>query len=500
MRPTFMAIVASHVCYLDNRQPQSHQTVEARRPCGPDPGGIPRRRDIVLQITPGRLRCSRTLKVLPSSAGLGLPVLRIHLDARAVGLQHQYPALRINIHRDGMLEILDPLQPPGVLPLVPHIVVGVQLGDAPLGQGALPQEGVDVIATSVEHLQPIVAPVGDVDIPVLIDSDIAGSIELTIAIAGATELHQEVSVRAELLNPVVAPVGNVHIVIAVYLYAPVKVELAIAAAKAAPLGQEPAVLGELLDAVIGTVHHKQVVLAVEGDPRRPVDLAVAGACCTPLAQVVTIAGPDGDALEPLVTKVDLVLLVNGEATGPEDLAIVNTASGELAHELFIDRADGNAFQLDPVLVRAVGDVHQTRPGVDHQGHRVAETLPGLLAAPNGMAIGQGRSFRWRAGSSRKFWQTLPWRSPVIVVEHHALCALCAHPVPHFLVWTWAACNEPHRHRAAERHTSMLSVSLCLCGSWGRGMPRPYANRSSCSKDPFTMALESRPIHCSRMVA
>src|SRR5216683_446083 len=317
MRPTFNVIVASHVCSIYNRQPQSHQTVEARRPRGPDPGGIPRRRDIVLQMNPGQLRYSRPMKVLPSSSGLDLPVLRIHLDARAVGLKHQYPALRINIHCDGMLEILYPLQPPGVLPLVPHIVVGVQLGDAPLGQGALPQEGVEVVATSVEHLQPIVAPVGDIDIPVRIDSDIAGSIELTIAIAGATELHHEVSRRAELLNPVVAPVGNVHMVMGVYLYAPGEVELAIAAAKAAPRGQKPAVLGELLNAVIGTVYHHQVVLAVEGDPRRPIELAVAGAFCTPLAQVVPIASPDGDAVEPFVTEVYIVLIINSEATGPE---------------------------------------------------------------------------------------------------------------------------------------------------------------------------------------
>src|SRR5262249_13917737 len=364
-----------------------------------------------------------------------------------------------------MLEILFPLQPPGSLPLVPHIVVGVQLADAPLGQSALSQEGVEMVATRVEHLQPIVAPVGDVDITVLIDSDLAGSIELAIATAGAPELHQEVSLRAELLNPVVAPVGNVHIILGVYLNAPGEVDLAIPAAKAAPLGQDLALLGELLDAVIGTVHHKQVVLAVEGDPRRPVELTGAGACCTPLAQVVTIATPDGDALEPLVTEVDLVLLVNGEATGPEDLAIAKTARGELAYELFIYRADANAFQLDPVLVRTIGDVHQTRPRVDRQGHRVAETLTGLLAAPNGMAIGQGRRFRLCVGSEPKFRQTLPWRSPVIVVEHHALCA---HPVPHFLVCTWASCNEPQRHHATERHTSMISVSLCRCGSvWMR---------------------------------
>src|SRR5262249_54905425 len=124
------------------------------------------------QINPGRLRCSRTMQVLPSSSGLDLPVLGIHLDARAVGLKHQYPALRIHIHRNGMLEILFPLQSPGSLPLVPHIVVGVQLTGAPLGQGALPQEGVEVVTTRVEHLQPIVTPVGDVDITVLIYSDI----------------------------------------------------------------------------------------------------------------------------------------------------------------------------------------------------------------------------------------------------------------------------------------------------------------------------------------
>src|SRR4029450_2321149 len=176
---------------------------------------------------------------------LDLPVLGIHLDASAVGLKHQYPSLRINIHRDGMLEVLYPFQPPGVLKLVPHIAVGVQLGDAPLGQGALPQEGIDVVSTRVEHLKPIVVTVGDVDITILIYSYVAGSLELTIATAGAAELHQEVSLRAELLNPVFAPFGKVNVVIVVYLYSPREVELTVAAAKAAPLGQEPAVLGKL---------------------------------------------------------------------------------------------------------------------------------------------------------------------------------------------------------------------------------------------------------------
>src|SRR4029077_5728827 len=154
-----------------------HRATRLEQPGGPvvpPPAGYQCVGTWSLQINPGRLRCSRAMQVLPSSAGLALSVLGIHLDARAVGLQHQYPALRINIYRDGMLDILYPLQPPGSLPLVPHIVVGVQLGDAPLGQGALPQEGVEVVSTSVEHLQPIVAPVGDVDIPVRIDSDIAG--------------------------------------------------------------------------------------------------------------------------------------------------------------------------------------------------------------------------------------------------------------------------------------------------------------------------------------
>src|SRR5262249_57076232 len=136
--------------------------------------------------------------------------------------------------------------------------------------------------------------------------DITGSFELTLASAGAPELHHEVSRRAELLNPIVAPVSNVHMVIGVYLYAPGKVELASAAAKAAPRGQEPAVLGELLDAMIRPVHYKQVVLAVEGNPRRPVELAIAGACCPPLAQVVPIGSPDGDAIEPFITEVDIV--------------------------------------------------------------------------------------------------------------------------------------------------------------------------------------------------
>src|SRR5262249_21863829 len=132
-------------------------------------------------------------------------------------------------------------------------------------------------------------------------------------------------------------------------------------------------------------------------------------------------------------------------------------------------------ELDPVLVGAVGDVQQTRPGVDHQGHRIAETLTGLLAAPNGMAIGQGRRCRWRAGSARQFWQTPPWRSPVIVVEHYALWALWAHPVPHFLVCTWAACTAHQRHQATERQTSMIPVSRCRCGSvWMRGGARHAA--------------------------
>src|SRR5262249_52491822 len=178
--------------------------------------------------------------------------------------------------------------------------------------------------------------------------DITGSFELTLASAGAPELHHEVSRRAELLNPIVAPVSNVHIVIGVYLYAPGKVELASAAAKATPLGQEPAVLGELLDAMIRPVHYKQVVLPVEGNPRRPVELAIAGAAAPPLAQFAPRGSPDGDGMGPSTLGEDFVFVAKARARGQKILPIAKTASGELAHVLFIDRADGNAFQLEPV--------------------------------------------------------------------------------------------------------------------------------------------------------
>src|SRR5262245_47107066 len=116
----------------------------------------------------------------------------------------------------------------------------------PLRHRGLTKQLGDEVPIGVKHLQAIVARVGHINHPGLIDGDAAGAVELPIPTARAAEFHQEAALSRELLDAIVAPVGDVHIALFVNGDTPGHVELTVTAARRAPLADELAIFGELL--------------------------------------------------------------------------------------------------------------------------------------------------------------------------------------------------------------------------------------------------------------
>ena len=114
------------------------------------------------------------------------------------------------------------------------------------------------------------------------------------------EHDQEPAFGVEFLNPVVLPVGHVDVPLPVQTDAPGKVELAFALARPAEAAEKSAVFGELLDAVVGAVYHEDVVVAVQGDARRPVQFSLAAAGSAPGGQEAAVFVEDRDAVQIII--------------------------------------------------------------------------------------------------------------------------------------------------------------------------------------------------------
>src|SRR5262249_55758879 len=64
-----------------------------------------------------------------------------------------------------------------------------------------------------QFLHPVVVPVGDPDVAVLVEGDAPGLVELAWALAGAAAFGDKLAVRAEHLQTIVATVGDDHIAV-----------------------------------------------------------------------------------------------------------------------------------------------------------------------------------------------------------------------------------------------------------------------------------------------
>src|SRR5262249_14951787 len=105
----------------------------------------------------------------------------------------------------------------------------------------------------------------------------------TVGAARSAKHKLQGAVRTELLDTVVAPVGNVDLPIAIHGNTPGHVELAGARAAFAPLQQELTVPGEFLHPVVHGVHHVDMALRIEGQTRGTVELSRTAALLAPFA-------------------------------------------------------------------------------------------------------------------------------------------------------------------------------------------------------------------------
>src|SRR6266852_1018720 len=234
-------------------------------------------------------------------------------------------------------------------PRLRHVGVGIDSLLPPLGQnlGVADQVG-DGLTFRVEDGNPVVAPIGDVDIAIGIDGNIGGMIEharLRISdrffdsrnvrpehrhCIGAfrrldlpilAELHQEFALGRELLHPMVLPVRDVDIAVLVEGDPPGLVELAIAAAGPAAFPDKLPVGGEDLQAIVAAVDSNDVAAFLYGQSSRAQQLAVAATRLAPLPQEFTAAVEYGDRVLPVIRDVDMVVVVDRDPEGPRALPV-----------------------------------------------------------------------------------------------------------------------------------------------------------------------------------
>ena len=238
------------------------------------------------------------------------------------------------------------------------------------------------------------------------------------------ELAQVVAIRIQHLHPVVAPIGYIDAVIRVHRHAPGPGEFArpvpglaaaqVAAGVAAGIApriiprtsvaaarrmarriaddlQQPPVGGEPLHPVVAAVGDEQIAAAVDGHAGGTVELAGSVARLAPIAQQPAIGAENRDAVQGLIGDIEAVIRVAGDAAGPPELAGRRPAAAEFAQVFLPDGAAGNAL---------VGQAHRNfRPGavqhiqhalrVDGGVHRVLKPAPQVGKHPDSMAVFNG---------------------------------------------------------------------------------------------------------------
>src|SRR5437016_2622823 len=165
------------------------------------------------------------------------------------------------------------------------------------------------LAFVVEDANPMVAPIGNINIAIGVYGDISRMIELARAgiplplrgrchvraevgyligilrllnLSVFAELHQELTLRRELLDPMVVPVGNVYIAVLVERDPPRLVELAVAFPGPAAFPDKLTVRSEDLQPVVAAVDDDDVAVFLYGQAGRAKQLTIGAAGLAPL--------------------------------------------------------------------------------------------------------------------------------------------------------------------------------------------------------------------------
>jgi hypothetical protein len=166
-------------------------------------------------------------------------------------------------------------------------------------------------------------------------------VELAVVIACSPIRGQELAVRGKFLDPVVAPIGDVDIAGAIQANAPGQIKLPIVLAFRAPFEQKFALFGELLDAVIEVVHHVEILAAVKHHARRAIELTVAATGCPPLTEELACWAKFLDPIFALGADVHTSFTVHSDARRPDELPIPGAVGAEVSAIVTVHRADGD---------------------------------------------------------------------------------------------------------------------------------------------------------------
>src|SRR5262245_44032945 len=251
----------------------------------------------------------RSLQIRLEVAVIANLFVNLQPIALAVG-NDDVVSCRIVLHRCREAETPLRLKALYSAPRLLHIGVGRDGLLAPFRQymGIANQLG-DRLSLGVEDANPMVAPIGDVDIAIRIDGNVGRMIELAragiprplrgrcdvraevgycIGILGLldlsilAELHQEPTLRRELLDPMVVPVGNVYIAVLIERDPPRLVELTVAFPGPAAFPDKLAVRSEDLQPVVAAIDDDDVVVFLYGQAGRAKQLTIAAAGLAPL--------------------------------------------------------------------------------------------------------------------------------------------------------------------------------------------------------------------------
>src|SRR3984893_14155662 len=256
---------------------------------------------------------------------------------------------RIEFHRRREAEPILRLEALYPAPSLRHVGVGIDGLLAPLRQYlGITDQIADRPSLGIEDANPMIAPIGDVDIAIGVHGNVGRVIERSrLRITGGlrswrdirsehghriralglfdfsilAKLHQELALGGQLLNAVVLPVGDIDVAILVERDAPRLVELTITIAGAAALAHKLPVGSEDLEAVVPAVDDDNVAVLPDSQTGRTHELAVAAAGRAPLPQKFAAAVEHRDCVRPVIRHVDMVIIVDGNPEGPSALPV-----------------------------------------------------------------------------------------------------------------------------------------------------------------------------------
>src|SRR6516225_3836656 len=222
---------------------------------------------------------------------------------------------------------------------------------------------------------------------------ILGLLDLSIL----AELHQEPTLWRELLDPMIIPVGDVYIAVLVERNSPRLVEMTVVLPGPAAFPDKLAVRSEDLQPVVAAVDNDDVVVFLYGQAGRAKQLTIAAAGLAPLPQEFAIAVKHGDRVPPVVRQVNILLGVDRNSERPSAMTVAVAVFAKVGEPFFFTGTANLSFidvHPEVILIAPIGGIENA---IFPKAHRlnIIETRATGCVAPDGMTPIIDASFRHR---------------------------------------------------------------------------------------------------------